>query len=66
MVVAKRVLCHVRESAEPTGDKEIRFTTIMDLVHLHAEDTNTAQLMSGADAALYRTKEIGRGRSEVG
>ena len=66
MPLAQRILHSTRKSVVATDAGEIRFTVSIGLAQLHANDTRTDQLLAKADAALYRAKDNGRDRAEVG
>ncbi|MGM0404373.1 MAG: diguanylate cyclase, partial [Thermodesulfobacteriota bacterium] len=66
MLLAKRILKNVRESVVATVAGDVRYTTSIGFAELQQDDTHIDQLMARADAALYRAKNKGRNRVEMG
>jgi diguanylate cyclase (GGDEF)-like protein len=62
--VAKRII-EATSSARSIGDKEARISLSMGIALTSEASASAAELISNADAALYRAKRNGRGRYEL-
>ena len=64
--VLRRLLSRIRETAVKADGKEIRFTVSAGLTEIILSGDEADPILKRADRALYRAKELGRDRCEVG
>lgn len=63
---AQRILASIRQQFIPHGDTQIRYSISIGVATLQKEDAIYESILNRADLALYRAKEMGRNRAEIG
>jgi diguanylate cyclase (GGDEF)-like protein len=64
--VCRRLLSRIRETKVSAEATEVKFTVSAGLTEIIPSGDEADAILKRADRALYRAKELGRDRCEVG